>query len=79
SDMAGDLDSMRSMIGYVFTVGDTMVSWISRLQKVVDFSTTEAKYVSAIEEIKEMIWLQHFLDDLGHKEEVGRLHSDIQS
>ena len=31
SDMAGDKDSRRSTVGYVFTVGGTTVSWISKL------------------------------------------------
>ena len=42
SDMAGDIDSRRSTTGYVFTVGGTAVSWISRLQRVVALSTAEA-------------------------------------
>jgi len=33
SDMAGDIDSRRSTTRYVFTVGGTGVSWISKLQK----------------------------------------------
>jgi hypothetical protein len=33
-DMAGDKDSKRSTTGYVFTIGGTTVSWISKLQKV---------------------------------------------
>jgi hypothetical protein len=40
SDMEGDKDSRRSTIGYVFTVGGTTISWISKLQKVVSLSTT---------------------------------------
>ena len=32
ADRAGDKDSRRSTIGYVFTVGGTIVSWISKLQ-----------------------------------------------
>jgi hypothetical protein len=31
-DLVSDIDSRRSTIGYVFTVGGTVVSWISRLQ-----------------------------------------------
>ncbi|KAH9291001.1 hypothetical protein KI387_044130 [Taxus chinensis] len=31
SDMAGDVDSRRSTTGYIYTVGGTAVSWISRL------------------------------------------------
>jgi hypothetical protein len=32
SDYGGDLDRMRSLSGYVFTVGDCAVSWKARLQ-----------------------------------------------
>ena len=31
ADMAGDKDSKRSTIGYVFTIGGIVVSWISKL------------------------------------------------
>ncbi|KAH9312787.1 hypothetical protein KI387_027822, partial [Taxus chinensis] len=55
--MAGDLDGRRSTTGYIFTVGGMIVSWISRLQKVVALSTTEAEYVAATEASKEMIWM----------------------
>ena len=40
-DMAGDKDSRRSTTGYVFTIGGTTISWISKLQKVVSISTTK--------------------------------------
>ena len=74
--MAGDRDNRRSTTGYVFTVGGTSVSWVSKIQSVVALSTTEAEYVSATKASKEMIWLQRFLDELGKKEEMGRLYSD---
>ena len=45
--MKGDKDSRRSTTGYVFTIGGTVVSWISKLQKVVALSTIEAEYVAA--------------------------------
>jgi hypothetical protein len=67
--MAGDKDSRRSTTGYVFTVGGTIVSWISKLQKVVALSTMEAEYVVATEASKEMIWLQRFMEELGKKQE----------
>ena len=56
-NMAGDKDSRRSTTGYVFTIGGTTVNWISKLQKVVSLSTTEAEYVVVIEASKEMIFL----------------------
>ena len=54
-DMAGDRDNRRSTTGYVFTVGGTAVSWVSKIQSVVALSTTEAEYIAATEASKEMI------------------------
>ena len=79
SDMAGDRDSSRSTTGYVFTVGGTAVSWISRLQRVVALSSAEAEYVALTEASKEMIWLQRFMEELGKKQESSRLYCDSQS
>jgi len=38
--MAGDRDNRRSTTGYVFTVGGTTISWVSKIQSVVALSTT---------------------------------------
>eukprot|EP00253_Pinus_taeda_P015199 PITA_15199 len=78
-DMASDRDNWRSTIGYVFTVGRTTISWVSKHKSVVVLSTTEAEYVASIEASKEIIWLQRFLDELGKKKELGKLYSDSQS
>jgi len=77
--MVCDRDNKRSTIGYVFTVGGTTVSWVSKLQSVVALSMTKAEYVVATKANKEMIWLQRFLDELGKKQELGRLYSDNPS
>ena len=66
SDLVGDIDIKWSTTGYVFSVGGTAVSWVSRLQNVNALSTTEAEYVATTEAAKEMIWLQFFLEELGH-------------
>jgi hypothetical protein len=77
--MPGDKDSRRSTTGYVFTIGGTKISWISKLQKVVSLSTIEADYVVATEASKEMIWLQRFMEELGKKKENRRLYCDSES
>jgi hypothetical protein len=79
SDMTGDKYSRRSTTGYVFTIGGTTISWISKIQKVVALLTTKAKYVAVTEASKEMIWLQRFMEELGKKQENNRLYCDIQS
>jgi hypothetical protein len=77
--MACDKDSRRSTIGYVFTIGGTIISCISKLQKVLALSTTEAEYVAAIEASKEMIWLQSFMEELRKKQENSRLYCENKS
>ncbi|RVW81651.1 Retrovirus-related Pol polyprotein from transposon TNT 1-94 [Vitis vinifera] len=55
ADFAGDIDSKKSTIVFVFTLGGTAISWASNLQKIVTLSTTEAEYVAATKAGKEMI------------------------
>ena len=79
ADMARDVDGRKSTMGYVYTLGGTAVSWVSKLQKIVALSTTEAEYVAMTEASKEMVWLQSFLEELGHKQVKSVLHCDSQS
>ena len=52
-DLAGNVDIRRSIIGYVYTLGGTAVSWGSQLQKIVALFTTDAEYVAIIEASKD--------------------------
>jgi hypothetical protein len=74
SDMAIDKYRRRSTTGYGFTVGGTIVSWISKLQKFIEVSITKVEYVVATEASKEMIWSQRFMEELGKKQENSRLY-----
>lgn len=56
-DLGNDVDNKKSTTRYVYTLGGTTVSWASKLQKIVAFSTTEAEYITITEASKEMIWL----------------------
>jgi hypothetical protein len=73
SNMEGDKDSRRSTTGYVFTIGGTRVSSISKLKKCIALSITKTKYVAATNASKEMIWLHRFIEELGNKEDNIRL------
>lgn len=72
SDFATDLDKRRSITGFVFTFGGTVIYWKSSLQKVVDLSTTEAEYIALLEEAKEATWLRGLLEECGYGQEKGR-------
>ncbi|KAL8092834.1 hypothetical protein AgCh_034910 [Apium graveolens] len=79
ADLGGCLDTRKSTTGYIFTLGGTTVSWMSRLQKSIALSRTKAEYMAIYEAIKEMIWLKNFLEELGKKQEDNALYRDIQS
>lgn len=68
-NFAGSIDTRKSLTGYVFTFHGTVVSWKSMLQPVVALSTTEAKYISITEGVKEGLWYLGFLNELGFIQE----------
>ena len=53
ADSARNVDIKRSTIGYVYTLGGTVVSLGSQLQKIVALSTIEAEYVAIAEASKD--------------------------
>lgn len=64
ADYAGDVDTRRSTSGYVFQLGESVISWCSERQKTVALSTTESEYVAATHAIKELVWLRQLLNEL---------------
>ena len=79
ADLGGDVDSSKSTSGYIYTIGGTTVSWMSKLHKCVSLSSTEAEYVSIAEAGKQMLWLAHYLEELGKKQSENILYSNSQS
>ena len=81
SDHGGDKIKGRSTGGYVMCIGTGAVSWSSKLQSVVALSTTEAEYIAAVEAGKEIVWMRHFLTELGYPVNTSptSLHMDNQS
>ena len=60
----GDIDSRKSIYGYVFTLNGGAIFWRSVKQTCIANSTTEAEYVAASEATKEAVWMKKFLMDL---------------
>jgi len=52
-------------------IGTGAVSWSSKLQSIVALSTTEAEFVAAVEAGKEIVWMQHLLQELGYQGEAA--------
>ncbi|GKA97148.1 retrovirus-related pol polyprotein from transposon TNT 1-94, partial [Tanacetum coccineum] len=56
-----------------------VVSWMSRIQKCVGMSTTEAEYIAIAEASKELVWLKNFLEELDKAQTKCVLFCDNQS
>lgn len=65
ADYEGDLHQRRSTTGYVFTLDEGAISWQSMLQRTFALSTTEVECLAAVEFLKEAIWLNDFVEELG--------------
>jgi hypothetical protein len=75
---ARDVDSRRSTTGYVFTLNGGAISWASKLQPTVAFSTVEAEYMSAAHATKEALWLKKLCNNLDLKCEGVPIECDNQ-
>lgn len=73
------MDKRRSLTGYVFTLSGSVISWKATLQSVVALSTTEAEYMAITEAVKEAIWLQGLVSDLGLDQKKTLVFCDSQS
>jgi len=79
ADWVGDLDHRRSTSGYVFNLFEREISWMRKIQVVVELSIAEAEYMAATHASKEAIWLQRSCSSIGLVKQPMRLDCDSQS
>nr|GEW54883.1 retrovirus-related Pol polyprotein from transposon TNT 1-94 [Tanacetum cinerariifolium] len=79
SDYVADLDARRSFTGYVFTIGNSVVSWKATLPPSVALCTIEAEYIALTEAAKEGIWLKGLIGDLGFPQDQATVFCDSMS
>jgi hypothetical protein len=79
SDFAGDLEKIRSTLGYVFTLAGRPISWMSKIQNIVSLSAMEEEYMDASHAFKEAIWLQGLLGEFGRMQDKVKVFFDSQS
>eukprot|EP01031_Cornospumella_fuschlensis_P026641 gene26641-32192_t len=65
ADFANDMDSRRSITGYIFLFAGAPISWQSRAQVSTALSTMEAEYMAASAAAQEALWLRMILEELG--------------
>ncbi|KAL4573531.1 hypothetical protein LXL04_020341 [Taraxacum kok-saghyz] len=79
ANLRGCEDSGKITTGFVFTIGGTSITWMSRLKKSIALSTTEAEYMAMAEASKELVWLKSFLSELGLPQDICVLHFDTDA
>ncbi|CAI7876249.1 unnamed protein product [Closterium sp. NIES-53] len=67
ADYAGDSADRKSHTGYVYCLNGAAISWQSKRQPVVAFSTTESEYISMCQCIQEGVWLKRLFEEFGHE------------
>ena len=65
SGWGGDVDDRKSTTGFTIFLGSHLISWVSRQQKVVSRSSTEAKYRELAAATSEITWVEHLQREIG--------------
>ena len=79
SDWAGNPIDRRSITGYCFFLGDSLISWKSKRQTVVSRSSSEAEYRALADTTAELLWLQRLLQGLRVPSSPTKIYCDSQS
>ena len=66
ADWGADIDDRHSTSGYIFFMADGPVSWISRRQKTIALSSTEAEYMALSDAMKKVMWQRALTKELGY-------------
>jgi hypothetical protein len=63
----GTTEDRKSVSGYLFKLAGAAVAWQSKKQPTIALSSTEAEYMALLLALKQLIWMQRFLWELGRE------------
>ena len=78
SGWAGDISTRQSTSGHIFQIHGSIVAWKSKKQNSIALSITEAEYMALSDATKELLWLNHQLDDMGLNQPSTIMNEDNQ-
>ncbi|GKF57974.1 hypothetical protein Tco_0171511 [Tanacetum coccineum] len=79
TDHARCQDTRRSTLGSAQFLGDKLVSWSSKKQKITAISSTEAEYIALSGCCSQILWMRSQLTDYGFKFNKIPLYCDNKS
>ena len=65
SNFQSDRDDSKSVSRFVFTLNGEVICWKSSKQVTIVDLVCKAEYIAASDAVKEAIWMQKFLEELG--------------
>jgi hypothetical protein len=78
SDWAANPDDRKSITGYVLFLANGPVSWLTRRQKTIALSSTEAEYMVMSDTARQISWIKSLLSEIGFKIPKIPLYCDSQ-
>jgi hypothetical protein len=78
SDWGMDLETRRSTTGYAIFLANGLVSWLSKRQKTISLSSTEAEYKAMSETGRQISWIKSLFEELGYLIPPVPMHCDNQ-
>jgi hypothetical protein len=79
ADWAGNADDRKSTSGGCFYVGNNLVSWMSKKQASISFSTAEAEYIAVGSYCTQLLWMKTLLGDYGFSQDTMIINCDNTS
>nr|GEX57202.1 putative ribonuclease H-like domain-containing protein [Tanacetum cinerariifolium] len=71
ADWEGDKGNRRSTSGYFTIVGENLVTWRSKKQKVVFLSSAEAEFRGIARGLTKVLWVRRLLTEIGYPPQVA--------
>ena len=66
-DWGSDPTSHLLQTGFYLKLADGLISWTSRAQKTIAYSSTEAEYMTLSDCARQVTWIQSLLGELSYK------------
>lgn len=76
SNYETNTETRRSISGYIATIGGMISGWMSKMQRTVTLSSTEAEYVALALSVQETLFQNHLLEELGVGKKPGIVYED---